>query len=321
MNPEYVKDVRRFASSGRLRDEEGQPRNLSHDQDINWREVVTDGLGNVIRSPLIFGKLCIGRPERRARGHRSGRTWTDERGLHRSETYCDRCADLSPGIYRACGVVVDERINSNPSIASSFDAWLTASGSHSGPRCFTRVPGERWKVFVQAIIDHGGWTNTNDDQVKLEALRLKEEKRQKRNATAKAARTRKRDARRGARHNNPLMYIRALETERDNLADIIKGLRTLSGRCPQDMLWLKNLRDENCERIADVWFSRQLLSHTGHKLTGRAIAEDMVRRGRSYGLSVISLTTRVYDDLKRIAKFEDATAGPPIWAPSKASKA
>jgi hypothetical protein len=198
-------------------------------------------------------------------------------------------------------------------IEASFDAWLTACGNDFGPACFTGNRIKLWQAFLQAIIDHGGWTNDNDDQVKLEAGRRNRDDRRRRNDAERKRRERERLARRGTPLKITAAYRQALRAERDKRADGIKRLGTLSGRTPRDMLWLK-LPDTTCERIADVWSTRELLSCAGQKVTGRAIAEHMMRDGRSYGLKLASLIARVHDDLRRIARFEDSRAGAPIWS-------
>jgi hypothetical protein len=316
MNPDYVKDVYRFGSGGRLKDEDEESFNVSHDDNCRPDEIRTDGRGNIIGSPLIWRKPCIGRPERHVRGLFGGKPLRQQGVQQRtSETPCDRCQRRSPGVFEACARVVDERIASNPAIEASFETWMTARGDDFGSACFIGHRLKPWRSFLDAIIDHGGWANCNDDQVKLEALRRKEAERKERNAAARAARKRQRVGRHGAPNKVTNAYIQALQAERDRRSENIKGLRCLSGQTSKDMLWLKNLPDDSCDRIADVWWSRELLSRVGHKITGKAIAEHMTRQGRSYELSVPSLTTRVYDDLKRIAKFEDKSAGAPIWKP------
>ena len=120
MNADYVNGVRRFGSSGRLKDENGETFNISHRSDCRPADVQTDGRGNVTRSPLVWRKPCFGRPERYVRGHTSGRLWRDESGQrHLSETTCDRCSELCPGVYEACGRVVNERAASNAATASA----------------------------------------------------------------------------------------------------------------------------------------------------------------------------------------------------------
>ena len=168
-----------------------------------------------------------------------------------------------------------------------------------------------------AGLDHQSWRliNRNDDQVKVETIRRKKVDRERRNAAARMARKRQSIGRPGTPRKISLEYLQAVQAERDRKAESIKGLRGLSGRASKDTLWLDNLKNASCERIADVWWGRELLSDCGHKVTGRAIAELMTQHSRDYGLSVPSLTTRVHDDLKRIAKFEDNSGGAPIWGP------
>ena len=66
MNPDYVKEVRRFGSSAPFKDENGKSFNLSHDDDIDPTQVQTNGYGNVDGVPLVWRKPCLGRPERYA---------------------------------------------------------------------------------------------------------------------------------------------------------------------------------------------------------------------------------------------------------------
>lgn len=314
MNADYVNGVRRFGAGGRLKDENGDAFNVSHRSDCLPADFQTDGRGNVTDSPLVWGKTCVARPERNIRNHFIGRLWTDKSGQsHMDVTACDRCSELSPGIYEACTKIVVERVESNAAIEASFETWIAGCGNDFGPNCFKGQIGRLWDLFLQAIIHHGGWTNCNDDQVKLEAIRLQREKSDNRNTSARAARQRTSMARRGAPTTVTTGYLLALNAERDRRADHIKVLSSLSGSTTRGMLWLTNLNSTSRDRIADVWSSRELLTRTGQKRTGRAIAEHMTLNGRSYGLSLQSLTARVYDDLKRIAKFEDDRAGVAIW--------
>jgi hypothetical protein len=314
MNADYVRDVHRYAAA-RLTGADDRPINILHSEDIDPAEVTTDGCGHVVASPLVWRKPCWGRVERFARGHRGIRQSWDKSGERRlSETPCDRCEKLSPGAYAACSKIVDERVRSSRAIDEALDAWLAACGDDFGPSCFTGHRGKLWRAFLQAIVDHGGWKNENDEKVKVEALRLAAEKRGKRNAAANAERQRRRQARQGNSAPITGAYLQALQAERDHRARIVKRLTALSGKTSRDMLWLRNLRD-SCDRIADVWWARELLTRSGQKVTGAAIAKCMIANGRSYGLSCASLTSRVHDDLKRIAKFEANLTGVPIWKP------
>lgn len=316
MNADYVRDIIRFAPAGRLLDQNGNAFNLSHSEDLDPAEVRTDGRGNVVSSPLIWRKPCFGRLERYVRAHTGFDVWTDESGQRKpSPTPCDTCAGLSPGVHRACGIVVSERCQSNPTIEATFDAWETACGDYFGPRCFIGHRFVLWQAFLQSIIDHGGWTNVNDDQVKLEHLRRKLDEKERRKIAAKLGRKRQRDARRSVPIAITADYLQALLTERDRRAAKVKSLRPLAGQTKQSMLWLINLKDEYCDRIADVWSARELLIRCGKRVTGKAIAAQMIGNNRDYGLKIGSLAARVYDDLKRIAKLEDDSASAPLWAP------
>jgi hypothetical protein len=314
-NCAYVEAVHRFGAP-RLRDPDDNPINISHEEDIDPSLVRSDGNGHVVGSPLVWRKDCWGRPERFMRGHRMARPYLNKDGEQRlGVTPCDRCKEKSPGTYRACASIVDERIRSSTKVTAAVDTWLTACRSRSGLACFTSVRGRLWGLVLQEIIDHGGWTNVNDQQVAIEALRLDEENRKKRSTAARAHRKRQSHAARGKPMGITAAFLQAAGTERDRRAADLRGLRGLSGRRHQAMMWLKNLPDSSCDRIADVWWSREILLRRGEKVTGKAIAEHMIAHGRDYGRSCSSLTTRALDDLKRIEKFESSRAGAPIWAP------
>jgi hypothetical protein len=254
--------------------------------------------------------------ERNLRGHFGRKVWLDKNGERQlSQTSCDTCASSTPGIYEACGNIVSERIESSPAIRAAFEAWANACGTESGPRCFTGIRGRLWHAFLQSIIDHGGWKNVNDDQVKLEALRLAEEARRKRNAAARESRRRQREAGRGTPSSITLAELQPLQDERDRRAAKLKSLCDLARQAPRAMPWLSNLPDASCDRTSDVWWARELLSRQRRRVTGRAIAELMIDHGRNYGLRIESLTSRVHEDLKRIKKLEDDRAGAPLWTP------
>lgn len=313
MNPDYLKDVRRFGSSKPFKDEDGQSFNLSHDDDIDPRLVQTDGNGNVDSVPLVWRKPCFGRPERYARGHMGGMPWRDDNGKRRpGKTACDTCLERSPGTFEACSVIVNERIESDPAITAAFDKWLDACVDF-GPRCFVGAGMKLWDSFLKTIIDHGGWTNVNDDQVKLEALRLKRARLARRKANRQARAQHQRAARLGTAKPITQDYLDKLKTERDRRSAHLKSLSALSGRTKRDMLWVKMLDDSGCDRIAEVWQTRELLSLMAVQPTGQAIAETMAASGR-WSLKLSSLRARVYEDLReRLPKLEDDTAGAPLW--------
>jgi hypothetical protein len=313
MNADYVKEVRRFGSSAPFKDEDGRSVNLSHADNIDPALVRTDGIGNVDGVPLVWRKPCLFRPERCARALMGGKPWMDDDGEWRpGKTSCDTCRERSPGTFEACGAVVIERIESDPAIEAAFNDWFDSCGGSFGPRCFVGARMKLWDRFLQTIIDHGGWRSVNDDQVKLESLRLKEERSARRKANRKARARRQSAARLGTAKPITQDYLDKLHAERDRRSAQLKSLGALSGRTKRDMLWVKMLKDSGCDRIAEVWKTRELLARMALIPTGHAISETMVATGR-WPLELPSLRARVYDDLKRLAKLEDDTAGAPLW--------
>jgi hypothetical protein len=312
MNPDYVKEVRRFGSLAPFEDEDGKSFNLSHKDNIDPSLVQTDGNGNVDSVPLVWRKPCFGRPERYARASMGGKPWRDDNGVRRpGKTTCDTCLEKSPGTFEAFGQIVSERIDSDLVIKTAFDKWLDACDDF-GPACFVGAQMKLWDSFLQTIIDHGGWSSVNDDQVKLEALRLKQERIDRRKANRHARAQRQRAARLGTARPITQDYLDKLQAERDRRSAHLKRLGALSGRTKQDMLWLKMLDDSGRDRIAEVWHTRELLLRRALTATGQAIAEKMDATGR-WPLKLSSLRARVYDDLKRLAKLEDDTASAPLW--------
>ena len=253
MNTAYVQDVLRFGSSKPYTNEDGKRFNLSHDYDFSPDLVQTDGLGGVVDMPLLWRKLCFGRPERLIRASVGKIPWTDDEGnLRLGKTPCDSCEELSPGVFQGCHKVVFERIDSNPTIRARMDEWAEICGTDVGPRCFIYKRSSKWHAFLNSIINHGGWANVNDDQVKLEALRLKKEQADRRRINSRARLQRTKAAYLGKAKPLRHDYLDALQTERDRRATHLKNLRDRLGRTPRDMLWLKMLPDESCDRIADV---------------------------------------------------------------------
>lgn len=309
MNGQYVNEVRRFGGSAPFM-ENGRKFNLSHKDNIDPDFLQMDGNGQVDHVPVVWGKPCFGRPERFARGRREGKRWTDADGERRQGlTSCDTCMKRSPGTYEACGRIFAERVASNPLINAAFDKWIEGCKDDFGPICFLRNQAKLWNDFLQAIIDHGGWRNVNDDQVKLEAIRLATERTARIKANRKKRARRLKAARRGAAKPVTKHFLDELQAERDRRAAQLRSLQTASGRTKRDTLWLKKL---DCDRIADVWQTREFLLHVARNPTGQAIAEHMFNSGRWPG-ALPSLRARVYEDLKRLPKLENNLLSAPLW--------
>lgn len=309
MSNDYTKDVLRFGSIKPFVDEDGRKFNLSHNDNIDPNSLVTDRLGNVLFISLIRRKPCFGRPERFVRGHSLGAAWLDDqKNEHFNQSRCDGCLGRSRGTYDACSSLINERVDTAPPIKAALDVWFEASDGLTGERCFTQMNAKPWQKFLRSIIDHGGWTNVNDDAVKLHAIQAEKNEKTKRNHAQRAVRAKKRAARQGAAIPNTTEYLDELRLERDRRAVHLKKL----GQSSAAPRWLAKLTDEGCERMADVWQARETITRLQGKCTGTAIASYLAL---SRSCNVASLTTRVYEDLKRIAKLESNSAASPVWAP------
>lgn len=314
MNPDYVAEVRRFGGSKPYLDSSGSRKNLSHRKNLQPDEVETDRRGNVTGMPLLKSKPCFGRPERLLRGLFEAEPWYDDDGNRRlSETQCHRCEERSLGTFLACLDVAAERIESDPAIEAAFVEWIDATGTASGSACFSGAHSRRWQAYLDAIAAHGGWSNINDDQVKVDAIAVAAKERSRRRERSKARRQAERDRRGSLGQPVTAEFHKSIDLERGRRAALLKGLRRVRGEKPQDTLWLRNLPDETCERVADVWWARELVERSRGFSTGKAIAEELFASGRSNGMTMATLQARVSDDLRRIAKLEDASSGEPLW--------
>jgi hypothetical protein len=314
VSADYLKDLFRFASSDPFVREDGSRFYLSHKDDIDPNLMVTDGEGNIVSVPLFYGKPCQGRPERRIRAEFDRKYYRRDDGERvLSPTPCDTCHHSSPGVFQACSRAVLERITSDPAIKQSVKKWVLACGAERGATCFLGERGKLWHEVLAAIKAHGGWTNINDDQVKLEALRRLDQK-QKRDRDNRAKR---RDAEKAQRRGDTRLitedFCRKLSIEAGLRASHLKRLMNASGRTPADMRPWKMLKDAGCDRIASVWEAREILRRAKREPTGQAIAELLWRRGTLSFNSFGSLRARVYEDLRRLKRLEDSTNGAPLW--------
>ncbi|MDC8755361.1 hypothetical protein OIK40_11995 [Erythrobacter sp. sf7] len=311
----YVDDVHRFAGPKPFHDKHGQRRNLSHDDDFTADLVNTDGQGNVISMPLLRRKPCFGRPERFYRGMAGGKVWSNDAGeTCLADTPCDTCFEHSPGVFEACLKVVDERVSSCARVKNAIAEWIENGDARGyvGRRHFL---GPLWPKVRAAIIDSGGWSNVNDEQVKLAGLCRAEEKRKKRNESER----RKRAAKKAARSmSQPVVtqgYLQALEDECERRATQLRSLRGLSTNSATGTFWIDTLSDAVCDRIAHVWAERELLTRLGYAPTKTAIARNLIAKGPAYAAwDEKSLAARVGEDMsKRLARLEDDRGGTPFW--------
>lgn len=303
----YTVDVRRFGGEKPFVDEDGRRFNLKHKTSFEPDAVQTDGNGNIVDMPLLADKQCFGRPERFLRGAHesatppySGRNKTHEWRL----TRCQRCP-----VMRECSDVVTERIESSSAVGNAFTTWDDATEGMPGKERFKRRAGRLWDAFLRAIEGHGGWTNVNDKRLAehevAEAFRRKDKQKRQR----AEARKRARDRRRGVAPRITYEFLVAVEAERSRRLQILLDLR---GK-PYAPRWITRLSPEGCERTADVWAAMKKLERAGERVTGKAVADHLIKVGRDQGASPDSLKTRVYKDFDRIFDLERDHAGVTIW--------
>ena len=248
MNPKYVSEVRRFGGPNHNTDSLGNRKNLSHSDDIDPRHVKTDGLGNVIAMPLVRNKSCFGRPERILRGLFGGKPWIAEDGSRRmGGTTCSTCEGRSLGTFLACNDVIAERIASSADVERACVEWIDGTGRQFGPSCFLGSDKHRWEAFLVAIENHGGWSNINDEQVKIDAVAAGELAKKHRRDSAKRRRDLEKQRRQGAVRSLTPELLAAVKEEGGSRANHLKTLKVARGAKPQDTLWITSLPDSTCE--------------------------------------------------------------------------
>lgn len=309
----YVEEVRRFGGPSPY-EVEGRRANLSHQISFDAEEVITDGVGNIIRMPLLLRKPCFGRPERWFRALPDWRrqalldaSRTKELGLVvPGTTPCDRCP-----VADACAAVVSERLESAPLVDAALERWLTFADQLEGERRFARgAPKSAWEAVLAAIIDHGGWTNVNDLQVPA-ALQVREEERKiARRTAAKKARLKIR--RRPINQQLPPFDLRlhsVIQAERDRRLAILMELKDYK----DSPAYITRLDDAGCRRTADVWMGRTIIECHSGEARPQEIARWLAANSLNGRLMGQSLSTTVHRTLARIMKLEDEIDSHRIW--------
>lgn len=314
MNQKYVSEVQRYGGPNPRVDKEGNSKNVRHIDHIRPDDVITDGSGNITSMPLLRKKPCFGRPERALRGLFEKRPWTDDNGeIHSPETPCYTCEKLTPDTFQSCHDVVVERIESSATIESVCNHWFDETGSQFGKGCFNGKSGKLWHDFLDAIEKHGGWTNANDMQVKLDAIAAETKRKRQRADKEKTRRRIERKRRQGLVGPLTSEFYSAVDKERDRRSSELKSLRGMQGKDSRDLFWISSTPDTTWERVAEVWRARELLRKRGGAWKNKDIAEMLNRLPAYITKSIGSLQARVSEDLKRIEKLESDTDGEPIW--------
>ena len=316
MDTDYIAEVHRFGGPKPYRDPNKARKNLTHATDFSASSVVTDQQGNVTEMPLLVGKPCFGRPERFYRAIVGSTPWIDEDGIQQpGDTPCKTCFKRSAGVYEACFDVSQDRVNSDLDVKSALDAWMASVGSTLGRRAFVGANGRYWQRFLDAIVSAGGWSNINNDQVRIHLHAKNEADRKARNERRRERRRIERDTRRGKIRPITGEFIDSLNQECDRRAQWLKDARFLPVACGPNMRWLKRMSDKTCDRVADVWRERTIGDRAGIAIKQKDIAASMWADGRAHGASSEAiLTSRVSEDIRtRLARLEDERDGEPIW--------
>lgn len=203
----YGSEVRRFGSRNPFIYYSGKPFNLSHEENIDWSDVCTDGVGNVSAMPLLKRKPCFGRPERWLRGMletSSYRQSADTIGY--SRTRCDQCQLKSPDTFAACASLATERIDTAPAIKRAVDEWVDTAEHRKDdrdPDPYKDAFGGRWERVLRVIRQHNGWTNTNDDVAAGAERAKQDEAKDRKNGSRREARREHRERFKDAMVNAP----------------------------------------------------------------------------------------------------------------------
>lgn len=309
----YIDDVQKFGSWKPYSKKDGSRENLSHDYKFMPCDVVTDGAGNILAKPLHRKKDCFARPVRAVRG-------ALERGSpygpfnaygeqERGETKCGRCP-----LFDACVDVANERLNSAPKAKKALDFWWKeakkATGFVGTNASYVGRLGKLWQDFLAAISSHGGWTTVDPDLIRADDLRRHDEQKQKRRERRAKKKKAKKIIRKFGSEPFSSDVLEALKQEREKRITRLKNMRTFE-HAPR---WIRSLPDKSCERLAYVWWSKQILEREGTEATGKNIVDVLASEVCMGGSKTQTLQTRVCEDLRhRLPKLENDFGNGPIW--------
>lgn len=197
-----------------------------------------------------------------------------------------------------CGKAALERVDSSPELAILHRELETMTQRLPRPE---RYLHPAWAAFNRASRSHF-WEDSHDAALAADkATRAAAER--KRRATARKVRKKRR--------TGPQAMLAAIIAERARRAAVLQSLRTKAG-VPT---YVARLPPHSCDRTANVWAVRELLWRTGTRVTGRAIAEHLMREGGGGRNSIAGLTTRVIEALRRIDRLESEG----VWTPFNAA--
>lgn len=306
----YIASLYKMGSLDAYSRSDGSNVYLRHSTVFTSDDVKTDGKGNVIDMPLLENKPCFGRPERYIRQSSLDIKFfrSSEGGIVPCETRCCRC---DRRVQNACEDLVFERLESDTIIGKAIDDFLYSIGKFPD-RVWTHKNRKLWRKFLDAVRDHGGWSNVNDERIPLAKLERRILQVKKRRESAALKRRSKRLS-----GNNPLSirgqirrtsFLDQLDMEAQRRLEILLRLRDWSS----SPLKLKRLPEERCRMTVEVWKQIEYAKFCRVRLTGKDIACRLLRHG-AYAGQPASMAARVSEARQRIQWLEDDRSGSAVW--------
>ena len=282
---------------------------------IHWKDVETDGKGNVLKMPLLTSKLCFGRIEYRIRhGHKNSRKPNPR---YKAVPKCSRCP---PSTVHSCDQLVAERIKSSPEITEAVLKWKAACnkaesdmdphayGKHYWER-FTNDPfGYLWQGIRHSIVNHGRFSNSNDNAVKEQIEETARRKREKHAEDMRKRRKRERKERQKKNQPPPEFFVHAAWDECLKRTDQLKAARSVSGMSRQ----ISTLNDQGCELTAYAWYYAELHGFRELEVKPGSMARWLIEVDLAPGQSYDNLKGRLKRDLARAREIDNGVYGD-IW--------
>lgn len=267
---------------------------------FGFRDMRTDGIGNVLEMPLMvpdcFGDIVTlirwKRVQPIAKISSKKKPWL-QIAVHSRCTTCKAT--------QGCVSLGRERIASETSVRRAFEVWQLLE-SKPGSETYAAL----WLKFVETVADAWRWETMEVERATFMAEKSIAVQTQRKAAEA----LRKRKVRAGTLSApvDPLtMGDPALLKERSLR---VHALRTLILTSPAPPRW-RSMNADSAERIAAVWYARQLLIRAGSGSPSAGKVADVFASVVPFTERSEALRARTGADLKHI----DALETPPgIWS-------
>lgn len=270
-------------------------------------DVHTDGQGNIIDMPSLFGRPCFGIPTAYLRERYRPDQLDPKSGKMRPAAKCLRCK-----VRKACLKVVTERVRvicmQDSKFVTAMKKWDEAEGFKPGgfPTALGKLGKIGW-INVCAGTQRVSFASNNDAAIRS-YWQARSDKFFKSTARANAAQLRS-DWKVG---NYLHLLVSGLDQGHQERVTLLH--RTLSSASPPK--YLRRFPMTSAERLAYAWWGREYAKLTGQKTNPNRIARILIKNGRNLNICESSLRSSLASDLDRIDKLESAAqynGGAPIW--------